>query len=178
MAETDKKKWDDRYSQDIGNLTPSSLLRKHIHQATVRRALDIACGNGKNSIFLAEQGFAVDAVDISSVAIENLREKALGINAQCKDLDEYHIEKASYDLILNANFLDRRLFPYIISGLQTGGLLVFESFAGTKTSKYCLGPNELLQAFSSLHIIYYAESEIPGSGKFEKSVGLIAIKAA
>lgn len=178
MAETDKKKWDHRYSQDIGNLTPSSLLRKHIHQATVRRALDIACGNGKNSIFLAEQGFAVDAVDISSVAIENLRDKNPGINALCKDLDEYRIEEASYDLILNANFLDRRLFPYIISGLQTGGLLVFESFAGTKTSKYCLGPNELLQAFSSLHIIYYAESEIPGSGKFEKSVGLIAIKAA
>ena len=178
MANTDKKKWNDRYSQDIGNLTPSNLLKKHIQQATVGRALDIACGNGKNSIFLAEQGFNVDAVDISSVAIENLRTKAPGINAMCRDLDEFSIEEASYDLILNANFLDRRLFPKILSGLQTGGLLLFESFAGTKTSKYCLGPNELLQAFSSLHIVYYEESAIPDSGKFEKSVALIAIKSA
>ncbi|BHH82068.1 class I SAM-dependent methyltransferase [Desulforhopalus sp. 52FAK] len=178
MAETDKKKWDDRYSQDLGNLTPSSLLKKHIHQATVGRALDIACGNGKNSIFLAQQGFDMDAVDISSVAIENLREKAPEINAMCRDLDEFTIEEEHYNLILNANFLDRRLFPYIISGLQTGGLLIFESFTGAKTSKYCLGPNELLQAFSSLHIVYYAESDIPGSGKFEKSVALIAMKDA
>jgi len=178
MADSDKTKWDNRYLEDIGNLTPSSILKKYLHQASVGHALDIACGNGKNAIFMEGMGFSVDAVDISSIAIESLAKKAPAINTMCEDLNQFTIEEGSYDLILNANFLDRRLFPMIEAGLKADGLLIFESFTGQKTSKYCLGPNELLKAFPSLHIIYYEESDLHDSDKFEKSVACIAIKKA
>lgn len=176
MTDADRIKWDSRYSSDLGNLSPSSLVAAHIAKASPGRALDIACGNGRNSIFLAQRGFAVDAVDISSIALQAIGELEPRVNTSCKDLDNYIIPKNTYSVILNANFLFRPLFPMIEAGLLPGGILIFESFAGEKTSQYCLGPNELLHSFDSLQVIFYEEQDLPESEKFEKSVQLVACK--
>lgn len=178
MATSDKEKWDNRYKNTPANLIPSTLLTDYVSLAKRGSALDIACGSGRNSIYLSKMGFRVDAVDISSVAIANLRHQAPDINCMCQDLDTFPIPKNRYQLIINANFLDRRLFPHIEDGLQPEGLLLFQSFTGGKTSQYCLGPNELLHAFTALHILFYQEQDLVGSKKFERSVSLAAIKKA
>ena len=176
MADKDREKWDSKYLRDIGNLTPSKLLEEFIDQAPLGNALDIACGNGRNSITLKQRGFTVDAIDISTVATQKLQEQNIGINVKCMDIDTLTIPENSYDVIINIRFLERRLFPIIENGLKPGGLLLFESFAGGKNEKFCLRPNELLHVFPTLHIIYYKEQETHNSDKFDKSVSFAAIK--
>lgn len=176
MAGNDKEKWDSKYLRDIGNLAPSKLLEEFIGQAPLGKALDIACGNGRNSILLNKQGFTVDAIDISTVATEQLNEQNLGINVKCMDIDNLTFPENSYELIVNIRFLERRLFPIIEKGLKPGGLLLFESFTGGKNEKFCLKPNELLHVFPTLHILYYKEQDTPDSDKFEKRVSFAAKK--
>ena len=128
MTDKDQKKWDSRYLKDLGGTEPSPILMKYWDLASSGNALDIACGNGRNSIFLDEKGFVVDAVDISTVATNHLAGRYPNINVICADLDTWDIAQNRYALIVNVRYLDRRLFPLIQDGLRTGGVLIFESF--------------------------------------------------
>lgn len=176
MSKQDREKWDAKYCQNLGNHLPAEILEKFIGIVPAGRALDIACGNGRNSIFLQQRGFTVDAVDISTVATNHIENQANKINVICTDIDNWTIEENCYELILNINFLDRHLFPMIEKGLKGGGILIFESFTGGQNKNFCLTTNELLTAFPSLHIMFYEEKEIPNPDKFRTSVSLVATK--
>jgi SAM-dependent methyltransferase len=176
MADRDRKKWDIRYAKDLGSTEPSSILTQYWPLASVGKALDIACGNGRNSVFLAERGFAVDAVDISIVATDQLEGKHPNINVICVDLDTWEIPLNRYQLIVNIRFLDRRLFPLIRDGLRFGGIVIFESFLDGETDIYCLKQEELIRAFESLNIVYYKEKKIDPAGKFDRIASLVARK--
>lgn len=176
MAQKDQKKWDSKYLRSIGNFKASQLLEEFIDQAPLGKALDIACGNGRNSIFLKQHGFTVDAIDISTVATQQLQQQHPDINVTCMDIETLTIPENSYDVIVNIRFLERRLFPMIEKGLTPGGFLLLESFTGEKNENFCLNANELLHAFPTLHIIYYREQDLQDSEKFEKSVSLVACK--
>ena len=177
MTKTDRLKWDTRYGKKLGGSEPSSIVKRYHKLATSGKALDIACGNGRNSIYLAQKGFAVDAVDISKVATDQLVGKHPNINVLCADLDTWAILPNRYELIVNIRFLNRRLFPMIQDGLRTGGILIFESFLDGLTDKYCLKQNELLRAFKSLRILYYEEKKIDPDEKFDQIASLVAIKS-
>jgi SAM-dependent methyltransferase len=176
MAKKDREKWDARYSKDLGGTEPSTIIIDYCPLASVGNALDIACGNGRNSIFLAESGFYVDAVDISPVATSQLAGKHVNVNAICTDLDTWAVPPNRYELIINIRFLDRRLFPMIQDGLRPGGVLIFESFLDGIKDVYCLKQNELLRAFPSLRVVYYEEKKIDPSEKFDQVASLVAIK--
>jgi SAM-dependent methyltransferase len=176
MTKDDRKKWDARYRETLGGMEPSPILQDYWNFAPLGRALDIACGNGRNSLFLAEKGFVVDAVDISTVVINHLAGKNRNINPICADLDTWSLPKSRYDLIVNIRFLDRGLFPLIKEGLKPGGVLIFESFMDGKQNRFCLYPNELLQAFVSLRVVYYEEKKADYSEKFDYSASMVAIK--
>ncbi len=175
MAKQDQKKWNSRYLRNIGSPTPSDILSKYLSFSPKGRALDIACGNGRNSRFLARKGFKVDAVDISNVALSELPANDTHINIICEDIDTWQIPQNRYQLIIDIRFLDRRLFPMIKKGLKPGGVLIFESFIDEKKD-YCLKTNELLHAFNSFQIVYYEEKENDPSDKFDQSVYMVAIK--
>ncbi len=132
-------------------------------------------GNGRNSRFLAQKGFHVDAVGISNIAINHLAGKDPRINVICQDIDTWQIPQDRYQIIINIRFMDRRLFPMIRKGLKPGGILIFESFID-ETEEYCLEPNELLNAFEYFHVVYYEERKTEHSDKFDKSVYFVAIK--
>ena len=174
MADKDREKWDAKYSTSLGCYEPSVLLKKFVHLAPRGQALDIACGNGRNSQFLAQQGLMVDAVDISTVATRELAKRAPNVHVICQDIDRWRLPSKRYELIVNIRFLDRRLFPMILEGLRPNGVLIFQSFIDETRETYCLKPNELLQAFQSLHIVYYEEKKADVSEKFDKSVFLVA----
>ncbi|MCF8052881.1 MAG: class I SAM-dependent methyltransferase [Desulfobacterales bacterium] len=176
MAEEDRIKWDSRYRENPGDLEPSPLLTRFAPLSTVGKALDIACGNGRNSIYLAERGFFVDAVDISTVATNRLAGRSPNINAICTDLDAWIIPQNRYELIVNIRFLDRRIFPMIRNGLKPGGVLIFESFLDREEKKYCLKPNELIQAFQSFRILYYEERKANRSENFDQIASLVGRK--
>ncbi len=177
MTDADREKWDLKYSRGLNKTSPSPLVKDFYALASCGNALDIACGTGRNSLFLSKKGFNVDAVDISTIATENLKKKAPQINVVCQDLDTFKIPKNHYDVILNVRFFDRRLFPSIQNGLKSGGLLIFESFLGDKRPEYCVKPNELIHVFhQQFHIVYYHEKENEPDDKFEQTVFFAGIK--
>ena len=125
MTEKDKEKWDARYLDDAGSMEVSPIVERFWQLAPVGNALDIACGNGRNSLFLADRGFRVDAVDISSVVTSRLRDMRETVNVICTDLDVWTLPTGRYDLVVNVRFLDRRLFPLIVGSLKENGVLIF-----------------------------------------------------
>lgn len=132
MAQQDKIKWDKKY-QDVSSLLedrkPSDKLINILEEIKGKKVLDVACGTGRNSIYLAMNGFDVDALDISQVALETLKNKGYK-NIFCKvvDLDEYEIPKNSYDLVVMTNFLDRSLISKLSNSLKLKGVLFIETY--------------------------------------------------
>ena len=97
MSDEDRKKWDTRY-QDVAYAArrhPSVYLVEclSVIRPPVMQALDLACGAGRNALYLASQGYHVDAVDIASAALQRGRRAAQAaslshINWIDQDLDE------------------------------------------------------------------------------------------
>jgi SAM-dependent methyltransferase len=161
--------WDEKYAREGDpSKVPSLFLAQQIKCLSRGKALDLAMGSGRNSIFLAMNGYEVDAVDFSSVAVSKLqsyvKEHSLSITVKQADLTTYQIPDNAYDLIINFNYLERSLIPQIKKGLNQGGMLLFETYTieqprygRPRNPDYLLKPNELLSSFSDLHIIFYHE---------------------
>lgn len=127
MAQKDKEKWDSKHlTAPIPN-TPIDLIINYAKLAKGKQALDIACGMGRHSKYLASEGFEVDALDISSTAIESLQGLE-NINAKEVDFDTYTLEENKYDLIVCTYFLERSLFPQIEKALRVGGIFIYETY--------------------------------------------------
>ena len=170
--QSDQTKWNLRYQENPFPNQPLDLLKQYITRIQPQKnlkALDIACGMGRNSRFMRDYGFYVESVDISNFAIHSLQNEH-NIHAFCEDLDTFKIPPHHYDLICNSYFLERRLFPFIREGLKKGGILVFETFARSEIESYnafvqdsnhLLHKNEHLHAFLNLEILFYEETLIP-----------------
>ncbi len=188
---TDQKRWDKKFGKKgfaLGK-NPNPFLKKHIRLLPKGRALDIAAGEGRNALFLAQQGFEVDAVDISQKGLKKAqklaREKGVKISTFLIDLDQYPIGKEQYDLIANFYFLKRRLVSRIKKGLKKGGKVIFETYllehrtlgtGGPKQAKYFLKPNELLGLFKDFRVLFYREGIFREGGKRKAVASIIAEK--
>ncbi|MDH5762702.1 MAG: methyltransferase domain-containing protein [Nitrospinota bacterium] len=174
MSLKDKEKWNAKYDSSIclAGREPSPWLVDHAHLLDGRgKALDIAMGEGRNTLFAASLGYDVWGVDISDVGVsraESLaRQNKLTIHTQIADLDHYKIDENTYDLILCFYFLDRRLFKGIQNGLKPGGTLVFETFTvdhlkySSFKREWVLEKNELPESFPGLKILDYQEVDEP-----------------
>jgi len=160
--EADRIKWDARYGKEgyLFSFTPSRFLARSLERICTltpgRRALDIACGEGRNGIFLAQNGFEVTAVDISELGlakgISRAAELGVRVNFVQADLETYRLQDR-YDLILNFNFLLRPLIPLMVRALRPGGVIVMEtimsapSLQGMHTRSYLLDQGELETLF-------------------------------
>jgi len=188
---SDQKRWDERFRGKgfAFGKEPNPFLKKQIHLLPKGKTLDIAAGEGRNAVFLAQQGFDVDAVDISGVGLKKAQKLAgeigVKINTLFADLNTYQIEKEKYDLIANLYFLRRSLIPKIKRGLKKGGRVIFETYIleqrnigteGPKDPKYFLKPNELLRLFKGFHILYYREGIFKEGGRRKAVASLIAEK--
>ena len=183
MAIEDRIRWNRKHRDETQPASPSSILINHLFLAKKKRALDIATGNGRNALYMAEQGFDVDAVDISDEAVGKLANRSQNLHPICADLDTFDIPEDRYSLIVNIRFLNRRLFPYIRDGLVSGGVLIFESYlyspAAEETAMcrdYLLRSNELLHAFLPLKIVYYREGPSDVDEKSRPVASLVAVK--
>ncbi len=161
----DKKRWNIRHVEKPMRTNVEPIIEKYIDMANSGKALDIACGVGRNTHFLAEKGFFVDAVDFSDYALSQVQNDEK-INKIEVDLDIYNLQKNEYDLVININYLSRRLLPQIKEALKPNGLLIFETFIVAHgdfnqpaNPEYLLRVNELLHAFIGLDIIYYEEKD-------------------
>ncbi len=95
------------------NYFPSELVKRFIHLLPHNgTALDVGCGNGKNSTFLAALGFQVTALDINTTAIENLSQQS-NITAVNEDISNYNLPQ-SYDVTIAMNVLHFLKQPEIV----------------------------------------------------------------
>ena len=174
--------WDKRYrsreraTEDL-HAAPTPLLMETVerlaHDACLagdttrpRRALDLACGAGRNALWLAEHGWSVTAVDGSAAAIAILRERAaaraLNMAARVADLerDEFPIDRAAWDLVAILYYLQRNLFEAAKRGVAPGGVLigiVHITEPGEEPTPHRLRPGELETYFAGWEIVHYYE---------------------
>jgi tellurite methyltransferase len=152
-----------RYYADPANfdLRPEPLLVQVAEMLPPGRALDLACGAGRNALYLARLGWHVAAVDSSPAALATLREQAHGlpIDAHLADLEhgEFPIPPDSYHLICDILYLQRSLFPAIREGVVPGGLFAAVLLLG-EDGGFRLQPGELRREFEAWKILYCSES--------------------
>ena len=154
-------------------LEPSSFLTDNIDLLPAGRALDIAMGNGRNTIYLAKKGFDAEGMDISEesikIAFERAKSAGVKINARVADIEaeDYTIEKNTYDVIICFNYLHRPLIPRIKEGLKKGGMVVYQTytvdqlqFGKPSNPDFLLRHNELLEMFRDFRCLRYFEGVI------------------
>ena len=173
MSATDREKWNQRYRDGAyaDRRQPSIFLQQWIDRVPRGRALDVACGAGRNALYLAECGFEVDAVDISAEALARARDTALQSGLQLNwlehDLEQPLSLQNPYQLILNIRYVNLPLLRQLAAMLAPGGYLVCEqhlaseaAVIGPKNPDYRGKPGDLLAAAGQLHIHYLDESVV------------------
>jgi tellurite methyltransferase len=159
--------WDEQYRKlaDAARereFFPHPVLVEAVREFRPGRALDLACGTGRNAVWLAEHGWSVTAVDGSPAALEGLRRRANGlrIEAQLADLEDpaFTIEPASYNLIAMCYYFERRLIELCKLGVVPGGVMVAIALLrepGKELSTFRLQPGELRAYFADCEILHY-----------------------
>ena len=167
---------------------PSSFLVENISLLPIGKALDIAMGGGRNTVYLAKHGFAVEGIDISSTAISNAKELArksgVIIKTEVADLEKnYKIRENVYIVIICFNYLQRSIMQQIKNGLKNGGMVVYETYitdqlqyGQPRNLDHLLGYNELLGTFREFRCLRYREGIIYGSKGPKAIASIIAQK--
>ena len=165
--------WNERYrlrerpKEDL-DAAPTPLVVATASKLAPGKALDLACGAGRNALWLAGHGWEVTAVDGAHEALEILRtraaERGLKINAVVADLEkgEFEIEPSRWDLVLMCYYLQRNLFDLAKRGVAPGGILisiVHINEPGEEEAPYRLRPGQLEQYFAGWEIIHRCEGK-------------------
>lgn len=162
--------WDERYaSGKYSSAKPHKLLIELAENLKAGNVLDLACGTGRNAIFLAEKGFKVTAIDNSVVGIEiakqRAKEKGLKIDFRVADLekDEFAIEENAYDLVCDFYYLQRELFAEMKKGVKASGLIISTIHIygeGENEGRFLLKEGELKEFFDDFEILHYHETSL------------------
>ncbi|CAN5594072.1 class I SAM-dependent methyltransferase [soil metagenome] len=141
---------------------------------TSGRALDVACGSGAQTVWAAQRGLRVDAIDISLVAVERLARTAAGhgvgelIDVRTADLDTGLPEELAgpYDLVIVQRFRAPHLYPQLVERLAPGGVLVVSVLSEVgldgEPGPFHAAAGELDRAFAGLDVETLLSQEADG----------------
>lgn len=124
--------WDERYLAHGWSQVPDEALVEKVTGSKPGRALDLGCGTGRNSIWLARQGWEVTGVDASAVGLKVLRDLAtsegLNLATEQADLLTYQPVLEFFDLVVIANIHlapeeRENLFGHAAAAVKVGGHL-------------------------------------------------------
>lgn len=178
MSSNDRDKWNERYREGayLDRIHPSALVAECVPDIARQgaateplRALDVACGAGRNALFLAGLGYRVDALDISAEALargeRTARDRNLDISWVEHDLDRgLPRSLRDYHLAVLMRYLDLSLVSAMAERLVPGGYLVCEAHLVTDTPvigprdpNFRARPGELRDAVRGLDVAEYWE---------------------
>jgi SAM-dependent methyltransferase len=176
VSAAERDKWDARYRDGgyEGRTHPTALLAEWLPRLPRGRALDVACGAGRNALALATSGFAVTALDISAVALARGRraaeERGLAIEWLAADLDEdpaAALPAGPFELIVWVRYVNRALMPHLAARLAPGGTLLVEQHlvseepvAGPTSAGFRLAKNELARSATGLTPLHDYEGPV------------------
>ncbi|MGI9075390.1 MAG: methyltransferase domain-containing protein [Bryobacteraceae bacterium] len=185
----DIRGWDRRYrskerlSEDF-DAPPTPLLIQTAQRLKAGKALDLACGTGRNALWLAKHGWSVAAVDASPAAIDTLRTRAsqngLKVDAQEAELErgQYMIKPSAWDLIAMCYYFQRDLFEPAKQGIVPGGVLlaiIHIIEPGEEPTHTRARPGELRTYFDGWNILHYYEGK-PNDTAHRRSVAEIVAR--
>ena len=148
----DKSFWDSRYAEEgfAYGVSPNVFLTSFADNFKAgHKVLVIGDGEGRNGVWLAEQGCSVVSVDSSRVGVEKAQklatEKGVEIEAVCADLNEWDWPESSFDfvVIIYVHFppaIRELLHQKVIATLKPGGQLIMESFTPEQLNYSSGGP--------------------------------------
>jgi SAM-dependent methyltransferase len=153
--------WNSRYDRPdfLFGSEPNAFLASHQTLFVKgKKALAVADGEGRNSVWLARQGLLVDAFDISSVGVAKAKEYArtahVGVNFHVCDCDSWDWQPAAYDYVV-AIFVQfagpqmrQRLFANMVSTLKPGGYLVLQGYTPKQLEYKTGGPPEVSHLYT------------------------------
>jgi SAM-dependent methyltransferase len=173
----ERDRWEKKYKagEYSHDGPPSSLLRRWLSSLPRGRALDIATGLGRNALMLARAGYRVDAIDVSPTGLREAARRAarqkLRVRWIAADLDTYPLPRSRYDVIVNAFFLKRRLFPALRAAVKPGGVVIFETHlgkpepGGPQHLSHRLSPGELRRRFKGWEVLELEEGLFREGGR-------------
>jgi SAM-dependent methyltransferase len=195
-----RERWNARYESGAFEAFPDApaewlvehhaLLGELAGAGGAPRALDVACGDGRNARYLAQLGFEVDAVDVSDVAIAALRsaaaDRGLPVDARVVDLEREAPAQDAYAVVVCMNYLQRDLFAALAGALRPRGLLLYETLSPAHVEElgrdfnpaYVLDRNELLRAFADLRVRHYREGPAERRGGPRGVASIVAQRPA
>jgi 2-polyprenyl-3-methyl-5-hydroxy-6-metoxy-1,4-benzoquinol methylase len=170
VADSDRERWDARHAVAVAADAPAPAPPDALRGRTELlppggRALDVACGRGAVAVWLAARGFAVDAVDVSPVALDAGRELAgregVAVRWWLHDLDAGLPGAGSFDVVVCQRFRDPAGYPELVARLAPGGLLVVTvlSEVGEGPGPFRASAGELLAAFGALDVLHHVERD-------------------
>jgi SAM-dependent methyltransferase len=164
------KSWDAAYVNPEFNLKPNAFLVDAAKRLKPETALDVGMGQGRNAIYLAQQGWTVTGFDPSQVGVSKAREAAraagVPLTARVERSQEFEWGTDRWDLIVATYFPAlRQSAQTIVNSLRPGGVLVVEAFQkdAALDREPEPGPgvtfdvNELLALFPTLRVLRYED---------------------
>lgn len=166
------------------NANASSLLADNIHLFGSLKiehgVLDLACGSGRNGLFLVSHNVPVIFADNNEAHLQSIRSaldsaEFSARNGECWSIDfEAEVEEGrnplrgkTFDAVIVFNYLHRPLFPLIKEAIRPGGLIVYETFTvdqkkfgRPRNPDFLLRHEELRQAFAGWELIESFEGEV------------------
>jgi SAM-dependent methyltransferase len=163
-----REDWNARYAQKglVWSADPNRLFAAEVAGLRPGRALDLACGEGRNAVWLAEQGWRVTGVDFSDVALAKARELAAsrGVEAELvvADVLDYEPERRAFDLVALLYLqLPRREILHAVrtaaGAVGPGGTLFVVGHDTTNLTRGHGGPKDA-------SVLYTAEDIVPAVG--------------
>jgi SAM-dependent methyltransferase len=172
VAAEDRRRWDERYANSgppsVSAVGPPGVFAAYAALfPTAGQALDLACGQGLGSVWLARRGLDVMGLDVSPMAIGQARDLARrsAVDDRCRfavvDLDAGLPCGPPVDVILCHKFSDRRLDQPIVKRLAAGGLLAIAALSevGAAPGPFRAAPGELPAAFAELDLVAAGEGQ-------------------
>ena len=164
------------------NVQPNAFLVQVAKTRKPGTALDVGMGQGRNAVYLAQQGWTVTGFDPAERAVEAARETATQLGVQLTAIvaadDTFDWGRERWDLVLLSYVGLRPMVPRVLESLRPGGLVVVEAFERDATKNASIGPgvvfdaNELLTIFKELRILHYEDAEADADfGKSQAGFG-------
>lgn len=173
--------WDERYRSQAAapvEAPPTKLLAETARGLKVGTALDLACGTGRNALWLAREGWEVTAIDGSAAAIgileQSSQEVGIALTARVADLTaaEFTLPEAQWDLIAICYYLQRDLMRRAQRAIKPGGVLlviVHTTEGDEEPTASRLRPGELAAFFEDWEVLHRYEGK-PDDPEHKRSV--------
>jgi SAM-dependent methyltransferase len=156
----------------IFNTEPNAFLVRMAQGRKPGRALDVGMGQGRNALYLAQQGWNVTGFDPAEKAVAAAQQEAkrmgVTITTRVEGDETFDFGREQWDLVVLSYVSLRHLGARVYDALKPGGLVIVEGFHRDATKDASIGggvvfdTNELLELFERYRIVHYEDADAVG----------------